>query len=298
MCIDQCQNQLQLTNKQVVPNEVTCNPTDDTARDDELSNSFASCRRTSNHGSNYFHNQNSNHQNGFAHSTSGAKHSTNHDNQLHQVQPRSNVCPMLPPPDNNHNYNGSQKSYIPVDQQNHHDHRQGFASPASGAKHSTHHGNSSHQLQPRSNVCPTMPPLGNEHNHFQSQEDNAPVDHYNHHTHRQSHFGNASMNHSSHQCTEQSLQKKSKKQPPKKSFIGRKSKTKPPAKAISQFYKDSIASTDTSGNCNGSTATNKGITVQTQVRLEENLYQLFFYLPLYVIVFLYVFNIRNKMQIS
>ena len=236
MFIDQCQNQLQLTNKQVVPNEVTCNPTDDTARDDELSNSFASCRRTSNHGSNYFHNQNSNHQNGFAYSTSGAKHST-------------------------------------------------------------HRGNSSHQLQPRSNVCPTMPPLGNEHNHFQSQEDNAPVDHYNHHTHRQSHFGNASMNHSSHQCTEQSLQKKSNKQPPKKSFIGRKSKTKPPAKAISQFYKDSIASTDTSGNCNGSTATNKGITVQTQVRLEENLYQLFFYLPFYVIVFLYVFNIRNKMQI-
>ncbi len=93
------------------------------------------------------------------------------------------------------------------------------------------------------------------------------------------------MNHSSHQCTEQSLQKKSNKQPPKKSFIDRKSKTKPPAKAISQFYKDSIASTDTSGNCNVSTATNKGITVQTQVRLEENLYQLFFYLPLYVIVF-------------
>ena len=63
MCKDQCQNQLYLTNKQVIPNEVTCNPTDDTARDDELSSSFASCRCTANHVSNFFGNQDSNHQN-------------------------------------------------------------------------------------------------------------------------------------------------------------------------------------------------------------------------------------------
>ncbi len=80
MYIDQCQNQLLLTNEQVIPNEVTCNPTDDTARDDDLSSSFASYCCTSNHGSNNFHNQSSNHQNGFAFSKSGAKHTTNHDN--------------------------------------------------------------------------------------------------------------------------------------------------------------------------------------------------------------------------
>ncbi len=114
------QNQLHLTNKRVIPNKVTCNPTDDTARDDELSSSFASFCHTSNHGSNYFHNQNSNHQNDFAFSTSGAKHSTNHDNLSNQTQNRLNYCPTLPPLENNHNYFGSQKSYIPVDQQNHH----------------------------------------------------------------------------------------------------------------------------------------------------------------------------------
>ncbi len=145
-----------------------------------------------------------------------------------------------------------------------------------------------------------LPPPENNYNYFGSQKSYTPVDHHNHHDNPQSHFvnANASINHSSQHQAEHLLQQRSNKQPPKKSFIGRKSKTKPPATAISQFYKDSIASTDTSGNCNGSTATNKGITVQTQVRLEENLYQLFFYLPLCVIVFLYVFNIRNKMQIS
>ncbi len=104
MCIDQCQNHLQLTNKQVVPNEVTCKPTDDTARNDELSSSFASCCCTSNHVLNYFGNQDSNHQNGNAIPASYAKHSTNFRNSSHQIQPRSNYCPMLPPLENNHNY--------------------------------------------------------------------------------------------------------------------------------------------------------------------------------------------------
>ncbi len=158
---DQCQNQLHLTNKRVIPNKVTCNPTDDTACDDELSSSFASFCHTSNHGSNFFHNQNSHRQNGFAFSTSSAKYSTNHDNPSHQVQYRSNYCPMLPPLENNHNYFGSQKSYT-------------------------------------------------------------PVDHYNHHVNPQSHFVNESINHSSQHQAEQSLQQRSNKQPPKKSFVGRK----------------------------------------------------------------------------
>ena len=135
---DQCQNQLHLTNKRVIPNEVTCNPTDDTARNDELSSSFASFCHTCNHGSNYFCHQNSNHQNGFALSTSGAKHSTNHDNPSHQVQNRSNYCPMLPPLENNYNYFGSQKSYTLVDQQNHHVNQQShFVNTNSSINHSS-----------------------------------------------------------------------------------------------------------------------------------------------------------------
>ncbi len=203
---DQCQNQLHLTNKQVIPNKVTCNPTDDTAGDDELSSSFASFQHTFNHGSNYFCNQNSNHQNGFALSTSGAKHSTNHDNPSHQIQNRSNYCPMLPPLENNYNYFGSQKSYT-------------------------------------------------------------PVDHYNHHVNQQSHFVNAnsSINHSTPLQAEQSLQQKSNKQPPKKSFIGRKTNMNKAEKAVSRLFADSIASQDTSGNCNVSTATANEITVQQYV---------------------------------
>ncbi len=210
MCIDQCQNQLHLTNKQVIPNEVTCNPTDDTARDDELSSSFASFHHTSNHGSNYFHNRNSNHQNGFALSTSGAKHSTNHENLSHQVQNRPKYCPMLPPPDNSYNYFGSQKS------------------------------------------C-------------------TPVDHHNNHNNQQSHFVNAnsSINYSSRLHTEQLLQQKSNKQPPKKSFIGRKTNINKAEKAVSRLFADSIASQDTSGNCNVSTATANEITVKRQVSMKK-----------------------------
>ncbi len=102
MCIDQCQNQLHLTNEQIIPNKVTCNPTDDTACDDELLSCFASYCYTSNHGSNYYRNQKNIHPNHFAFSTSDAKHSTNHDKPSHQIQTRSNYCPMLPPLENNH----------------------------------------------------------------------------------------------------------------------------------------------------------------------------------------------------
>ncbi len=212
MCKDQYQNQLHLTNKQVIPNEVTCNPTDDTARDDELSSSFASCRRTSNHDSNYFCNQDSNHQNG-------------------------------------------------------------NAFPAGFAQHTTNRGNSSHQIQPRSNYCPMLPPLENKHNNFGSSELYASVDHYNHHAHPQSHFVNASKNYSFHHHAEQSLQKTSNTQPPKKMFIGRRTKPTQPVKAISRLFKDSIASTDTSGTFNVSTATREKTILQTQVRFKKNLFE-------------------------
>ncbi len=138
MCKDQCQNELHLTNKQIIPNEVTCNPTDDTARNDELSSSFASCCPTSNHGSNYFCNQNSNHQNGLAFPAKGAKNSTNHGNSSHQIQPTSNHCPMLPPFDNNHNYFQSTELHAPVDDYNHHAHPQSHFVKAS-MNHSSHH---------------------------------------------------------------------------------------------------------------------------------------------------------------
>ncbi len=47
--IGQTQIDTHPNSQQVVPHEVTCNPTDDTARDDELSNSFASNRCDANH---------------------------------------------------------------------------------------------------------------------------------------------------------------------------------------------------------------------------------------------------------
>ncbi len=101
------------------------------------------------------------------------------------------------------------------------------------------------------------------------------MDYYIHQPHPQSHFVNASINHSSHHRAEQSLQKKSNTQPPKKSFIGRKTNMNKAEKAISRLFADSIASTDTSGNCNVSTATRNGISVQTQVRFTKNLIQFF-----------------------
>ncbi len=120
MDIDQCQNQLHLTNKQVIPNKVTCNPTDDTARDDELLSSSAYYHFTSNHGAHYYHNQNSIHHNHFAFYTCGAKHSTNCDNPSHQIQNRFNYCSSLPQLENNHNNFGSPKIHAPLDHYSRH----------------------------------------------------------------------------------------------------------------------------------------------------------------------------------
>ena len=75
------QQQHQQTNKQVVPHEVTCNPTDDTARDDELSNSFASNQRDNRHDAYCSINQNGQY----------------HTNQDHQMQQSLQMHPMLPP---------------------------------------------------------------------------------------------------------------------------------------------------------------------------------------------------------
>ncbi len=66
----------------VVPHEVTCNPTDDTVCDDDLTNTFASSCYVCNHG----YNQMNNHQNKHAHSNSA--------DAVQHFQP---ICPMLPP---------------------------------------------------------------------------------------------------------------------------------------------------------------------------------------------------------
>ncbi len=110
-----------------------------------------------------------------------------------------------------------------------------------------------------------MPPLENNHNYYGSPKLHAPVDHYNHHTNPQSHFVNASINHSSRHQAEQTLQQKSNKQPPKKAFIGRKTNINKAEKAVSRLFADSIASMDTSGNCNVCAATEIEITIQMQV---------------------------------
>ena len=84
------QQQPRPTYQQVVPNEVTCNPTDDTARDDELSNSFASNRRDYSHGQYYSTNPTVKHHNRLAFPPHDA-------NQAHLMQPRLQMTPALPP---------------------------------------------------------------------------------------------------------------------------------------------------------------------------------------------------------
>ncbi len=76
------QQQPQQINKKVVPNEVTFNPTDDTAHNDDLSNSFASNCCDYPHGAYYSLNQ------------TGQPH---HANQAHQMQHSQQMHPMLPP---------------------------------------------------------------------------------------------------------------------------------------------------------------------------------------------------------
>ncbi len=69
---------------------VTCNQTDDTVHDDELSNSLASNCCDYNHGSYYLTKQIHNRQNRFACAQNGA-------NQDLQMQNRFSYHPMLPP---------------------------------------------------------------------------------------------------------------------------------------------------------------------------------------------------------
>ncbi len=95
------------------------------------------------------------------------------------------------------------------------------------------------------------------------------MDHYNCHMHPQSNFVNASINHSSHHQAEQSLQRESNKQPPQKNFIRRKTNMNKTEKAKSRLFADSIASMNNSMNLNVYTATEKGITVQSQLRQKE-----------------------------
>ncbi len=75
------QQQPRPTNKQIVPNEVTCNPTDDTKHDDELSNSCASNHCDYPFGAYYFLNQ------------TGQLH---HANQSHQMKHGLQMHPMMP----------------------------------------------------------------------------------------------------------------------------------------------------------------------------------------------------------
>ena len=84
------QKQTQQNYQQVVPKEVTCNPTDDTARNDELSRSFAPNCHDYHHGAYYSTNPTNKHQNRFAFPS----HDTN---QAHQMQHGIQIHPMLPP---------------------------------------------------------------------------------------------------------------------------------------------------------------------------------------------------------
>ncbi len=77
-----------------VPHEITFNPTDDTAHDDELSNSFASSWCVYNHGSHYMYNQMHNHHNKYTHSNSAIA--------VQYLQP---ICSMLPPVAHEHDQN-------------------------------------------------------------------------------------------------------------------------------------------------------------------------------------------------
>ncbi len=68
------QNQYNTHNnrQQIVPHEVTCNPNEDTACDDELSNSFASNRCDSTHHLHSLYNQMNHHGSHNTHSNRGA----------------------------------------------------------------------------------------------------------------------------------------------------------------------------------------------------------------------------------
>ncbi len=108
--IGQHQNDTHAKSKQVVSHEITCNPTDDTACNDELWNSFASYCCDSNHGLNFMYNQMNNHQSHHTCSNSG-------DYAAQQVQ---TFCLMLPTFANEHDQNQRHQVKVPMAHHNHH----------------------------------------------------------------------------------------------------------------------------------------------------------------------------------
>ncbi len=93
-----------------MPHEVTCNPTDDTACDDELSNSFESNYCDSNHSSHFMCKQMNNHLNGYIHRDTG----------VNAVTSMKTVCPILPPFADNHDQNQHHQVNAPMAHCNHH----------------------------------------------------------------------------------------------------------------------------------------------------------------------------------
>ena len=108
--IGQTQIDTHPNSQQVVPHEVTCNPTNDTALDDELSNSFASnCHDFNNH-LHSLYNQMNHHGIYYSHSDRGA-------NVAQQMQ---TFCPMLAPQQTECIQNCTHQVNMPMANVNHH----------------------------------------------------------------------------------------------------------------------------------------------------------------------------------
>ncbi len=110
--IGQYQNEACANSQQVVPHDATWNPTDDTACDDELCNSFASNCCDSNHGLHFVYNQMNNHWSHYTYSNIGA-------NAAQQAQ---TICPMLPPIANDRGQNWNHQVHAPMAHHNCHLH--------------------------------------------------------------------------------------------------------------------------------------------------------------------------------
>jgi hypothetical protein len=108
--IGQNQDNTNLNSKQVVPHEVTCNPTDNTAHDDELSNSFASNHDDWMHHLHALYNQMNHHGIHYSHSNRGG-------NVAQQMQ---TFCPMLPPLQTEYIQNCTHQVNAPKTNVNHH----------------------------------------------------------------------------------------------------------------------------------------------------------------------------------
>ncbi len=100
--------------QKAVSHEVTCNPTDDTAHDDELSNRFAPHCSDSNHQLHPLYNQMNHHGSHYTHSNGGA-------NVAQQMQ---TFCPMLPPLQNEHTQYCTHQVNVQLANVNHHLHHQ------------------------------------------------------------------------------------------------------------------------------------------------------------------------------